>query len=481
MNSRSRILFVLPVLLVVVGPIPALPDGQARTGSSDIARLASLLQADAFLEADKLAAVLLAGPSAAEPSALAVCGLAALKAGRIEEAEKILQKAAARSSEKPEASLGLGRIRRIRNDAAGSVEHLRRAVRSASFYEEALRQLWRAEWELGDVDALAEVRDLAVERFGRESKPVPSVFSNGFEQVSGLAGKRLFEMSGTFDRIDLPLLVDRERAPRIRMVSLALNGKGEFPFDIDSAAADFILLSPLLAEALGLSLTGSASAAGVGPDAAPVRFAVLDTVGLGPVTFRNVPVMVSDIAPFRGLRKGLLGTGLLKRFNVTIDVEAERLVLYPLDKPERLRASIGRSAVAADVPLHLFDQTVVEASVAGAPTALYLLDSAAAAHLMDAGFFAEHVRAKVDPSRLVRGGIRGAQGAQFVERIDGLTISLGPLALGGQSLHEFRMNELNAISGRYAAGLIGNLVLWPYRVHMDFAAGRLILEKRAAI
>lgn len=33
------------------------------------------------------------------------------------------------------------------------------------------------------------------------------------------------------------------------------------------------------------------------------------------------------------------------------------------------------------------------------------------------------------------------------------------------------------VFGRYAAGLLGNHILWPYRVHMDFRAGRLILEK----
>ena len=35
------------------------------------------------------------------------------------------------------------------------------------------------------------------------------------------------------------------------------------------------------------------------------------------------------------------------------------------------------------------------------------------------------------------------------------------------------MEELNAIGGRYLAGLLGNPVLWPYRVHMDFRGGRL--------
>ena len=39
------------------------------------------------------------------------------------------------------------------------------------------------------------------------------------------------------------------------------------------------------------------------------------------------------------------------------------------------------------------------------------------------------------------------------------------------------MDELNSITGRYTAGLLGNPVLWPYRVHFDFRAGKLILEK----
>ena len=69
-----------------------------------------------------------------------------------------------------------------------------------------------------------------------------------------------------------PCSVDLERSPRIRMISLRINGKGEYPFDIDSASADFLTVSPLLAEELGLSLTGSSTASGVGTATAAVRF-----------------------------------------------------------------------------------------------------------------------------------------------------------------------------------------------------------------
>jgi len=171
---------------------------------------------------------------------------------------------------------------------------------------------------------------------------------------------------------------------------------------------------------------------------------------------------------------------MLKRFNVTIDVETGTMDLFPLDRPDLLAARVDRKAVATDVPLYLFDATTVGAAVAGAPPALYILDSAAATNLVDAPFFAEHIKPGIDPARIVPRGIRGAGGEQTVNMVDGIRISLGPLAFDGQTICEFPMDTLNMMGGRYLAGLVGNPLLWPYRVHMDFKNGRLILEKRKA-
>ncbi|MFO7732271.1 MAG: pepsin/retropepsin-like aspartic protease family protein [Candidatus Aminicenantes bacterium] len=283
-------------------------------------------------------------------------------------------------------------------------------------------------------------------------------------------------MEGRFEKIRVPL-VTPEQHRSIRMISLELNGKADYLFHLDSALAGFMTLTPPMAEELGLAPTGSSTSTGVGTAPIATRFAMLGSVKLGPVTFRNVPVMVSDIHTLRGLKEGLVGTALLKRFNATIDVEAAVMDLFPIDRPDLLRANIKEAAVMGDVPLYIFDQTVVEAAMAGAPPALYILDSAAATNLVDTAFFEEHIKPKIDPARIVQGGIRGAGGPQAVRRVDGLPIALGPLVFEGQQVNEFRMGALNEISGRYAAGLLGNPILWPYRVHMDFRAGRLILER----
>ena len=477
MNKRARVVFSIPLVFLFLGLSPDTRSSQSSSLSQDAERLVTLIRSSSFREADKLALTLLADP-ALDPQTMAVCGLAVLKAGRILEAEALINKVLSRSPDNPEAHLGLGRINRIRNDADAAISHFRRAVPSAAFYEEAFRQLWRTAWDRGWVSDLFEIRKLAEERFGRESKPLPSLITNGLGQVQGLAGKRLFQMEGRFDSLRVPLVRNEDMHIRIRMIGLKLNGKGEYLFDIDSASADFLTISPMLAEELGLSQTGNSTASGVGSGTAAVRFSMLDKVELGGIAFRNVPVMVSDIHTFRGLKKGLLGTGLLKRFNVTIDVEAGIMEVFPLERPELLDARIDRAAVAADVPLYIFDATTVEATLGGAPPALYILDSAAATNLVDGAFFRDFLREKLDPAMIVRSRIQGAQGVQEVSLINGLPIGLGPLVFEGLAVCEFAMDELNMIGGRYAAGLLGNPVLWPYRVHMDFNAGRLILEKQ---
>lgn len=477
MRKRDGLLALIASALIFVGQ-PAHPGG-GRTAppGEDPAGLVSLLRDGSYLSAAKTASRLLSAPGPG-PDTLALCGLAFLKAGRIDEAEAILGKAVELGPECPEAHLGLGRIRLARNDTDSAIAHLLRAVGSGPFREEAFRQLWRAVWDRGWVSEIREVRALAEERFGRESEPLPSWMANNLAQIDGIAGKRLCRMeAGPSGRLAVPLAATDPRL-RYRRISLGLNGKGEYPFHIDSALAGFLTISPQLAEELGLAPVGSASSTGVGTAAISTRFAVLDEVRLGGVSFRDVPVMVTDVRTFDGRKEGLLGTAFLKRFNATIDVEAGVMDLFPLDRPDLLAARVDRAAVAADVPLYIFDQTVVEASLAGAPPALYILDTAAATNLVDRPFFETHIKPGLDPALIVRGGIRGAGGVQWVNQVEGLKVALGPLVLDGQEANEFDMNALNRISGRYAAGLLGNPILWPYRVHMDFRNGRLILEKR---
>jgi len=441
------------------------------------ARLEKLILDKVFLDAEELAVRLLDGVEPPRPETRTLCGLALLQAGSVARAETVLAEALAAAPGNPEAHLGLGRIARMRNESDAAIAHLRAAATSGVFYEEALRWLWRAAREQGRVDEVIAIHDMARRRYESASRRLPGWFVNGYDAIERLAGERLYAMEAGSKPLRLPL--GRSGDADNRTVELRLDGKGVYPFDIDSASPEFVTISPLLAEDLGLAPAGSSSAVGVGSASAPVRFAMLDRVEVGPVVFTNVPVMVSDLFTFRGKKKGILGTGLLKRFNVTIDVAAGVMDLFPLDRPDLLRAAIDPALVALDVPLLVFDATTVEAVVEGAPPSLYVLDTAASTHLLDIAFFERHLRGGLDPSRIQSRTITGAQGAQQTDRVEGLSIALGPLVLDRQGMHLFPMDRLNSIGSRYTAGLLGYPLLWPYRVHMDFRNGRLILERRA--
>jgi hypothetical protein len=438
---------------------------QAAGYKADLDRLVTMLRSNSFPDADTAASGLLDREPEA-PYALALCGLARLKMGRIREAEAIFKTVIQESADNPEAHLGLGRLARIRNHPEEAVDHLRLAAGSAPFYEEALRQLWKTTLEGGEMSELVGIHELAERNSREDGKPLPSWLINGYEYIRGFSGKRLFEREGNFKRLSVPLI--RLEGGATRMISLRLNEKGKYPFHIDSASPDFITISPLLAQELDLQPTGSSSAVGVGTQEARVRFSMLDPVAIGDIAFRNVPTMVSDFHTFRGRKTGLTGTGLLKRFNCTIDVSNETMDLFLLNRPDLLRAKINPANVVADVPLFLFDATTVFASFPGSPEGLFILDSAASTNLVDSDFFQRHLKDSLAPESIVPANIMGAQGMQRCRRINGLSIRLGPLLFDHQVAHEFPMNALNAITGRYAAGLVGNPLLWPYRVRLDF-------------
>ena len=299
-------------------------------------------------------------------------------------------------------------------------------------------------------------------------------------QIGGIPGERLFKMEGRFEHLAVPLVENPDPRIRIRMIALRLNGRGEYLFDIDSASADFLTISPLLAEELGLALTGSSTASGVGSGEASVRFSLLDKVELGGIVFRNVPVMVSDIHPFKGLKKGPARHGPAQAVQRHDRCRAEGhgpLSARTAGPPRRAHRPVGRGRGRPALSLRRDGRRSAKWPAPRRLSTSWTRRRPPTSWTKASS--GSHLKPNIEPARIVRSGIQGAQGAQYVNRVDGLPVSLGPLVFEEQTFHEFPMGVLNEIGGRYLAGLVGNPLLWPYRVHMDFNGGRLILEKRA--
>ena len=452
MIKRIALIFAfLPAFLLFGSALAALT-GSSPEAPNDAATLAALIRAPSFREADKLAAKLLADPVLDAPT-MALCGLAVLKAGRIAEAEAIFAKVIARSPDSPDAHLGLGRIARIRNDEDAAIAHLRRAVPSVEFFEEALRQLWRAAWARGFVSDLAEIRELAEERYRLASLPLPS----WLEQQPGPDRRARRESVSSIWRGASSASGSRSSRPRpasrIRMIALKLNGKADRLFHIDSAVADFMTISPLLAEELGLVADRQrlVHRRRHGRRRDPLRRA-----GQGRARRDRLPQRAGH-----GLRRPD-APGTERR-------PPRNGLSQALQRHDRRRGQ-GHGPLPAR-PARASRRQHRPHRRGGGRTALLLRRDDRRGHgsrgrrprstswtrrrprtSWTGPSSRTHVKPKLDPARIVRAGIRGAGGPQTVNQVEGLAVRLGPLVLGGLQFNEFSMETLNTIPGRYTAG-----------------------------
>ncbi len=407
--------------------------------------------------------------------ALALLGLAELKAGRYPAAEVSLWRALALDSACPEAHLGMGHLAFGRNDPETACDHFARATASPLLYEEAYRALRIAHLDRGDL-AGARRAVLAHEaRLRDEGRPIPP----------RLAGRRAFLEKPDRDRVlRIPEdfagtsveLSDREGPGEVKMLRIRLNGRGENLFHIDSAFRGMMALSPELADELGLERAGESVSRGVGPQSAATQGAWLDTVRIGDLTIADVPILVIDSAVYRGKKRGLIGTGLLKQFNVTLDARNDVLELYPKERADAFRRRIPEERIAQRVPFLIYPAPLVLARVGDGRPLPFTVDTAASSSLIDEEFFDAQLRPSIPDEELATSRVTGAGGTQSLLCWTAARLGIGDLAFSDMRMIRFDMHRLNVLSGRYAAGVLSNDFLWGYRAHFDFTRTQLILE-----
>jgi hypothetical protein len=202
----------------------------------------------------------------------------------------------------------------------------------------------------------------------------------------------------------------------------------------------------------------------------------LQRIEIGDLSIENVPVMVMDSPTFRGEERGLIGTGLLKRFHCTIDVAAGTLTLYSADRTDLLEEAIDPSRVVSRIPLFIGGGPLVLASVEGSESRPFLVDTAASVSLLDERYFEDQVAPSVDPNAMTRIGVRGIGGTAQSMMLPSARVALGGVEVEGVRLVVYDMEPMTHLVRRYAAGIIGAPILWRHRVHLDFSEPSMVLE-----
>lgn len=157
----------------------------------------------------------------------------------------------------------------------------------------------------------------------------------------------------------VPLIIGNQKL----LVDVRIDGKGPFPFVLDTGG--HAILTPATVAALGLKTRGAGRTFGAGSGSTAISYTRVDKLQLGDAEIDGQSFLVVPMSPAltdRGEQPpiaGLLGLELFERFAVTLNFDAKRMTLQPF-------ATATPPAGAITLPIRFTnDMPLVEATLDG--------------------------------------------------------------------------------------------------------------------
>ncbi|QEE26052.1 PDZ domain-containing protein [Rhodanobacter glycinis] len=166
-------------------------------------------------------------------------------------------------------------------------------------------------------------------------------------------------IDGGKTKATVPLVINNQKL----LVDVRVDGKGPFPFVLDTGG--HAILTPATVAALGLKTHGAGRTFGAGGGSTATSYTRVDKLQLGDAEIDDQSFLVVPMSPTltdRGDQPpiaGLLGLELFERFAVTLDFDAKRMTLQPF-------ATATPPTGATAVPIRFTqDMPLVEATLDG--------------------------------------------------------------------------------------------------------------------
>lgn len=243
-------------------------------------------------------------------------GLDLFREGRFAEAKQALSSEMRESPSAAAAAL-LGHLSLLENDFESARSWLARANKIEPDAKAALKLLAEACYRQ---DRFAEASVL-FERLGR--KPMA-------ELLASFGDQRPYEVVGEGTTSVVPFQI----TDPLPVVQVIIDGGEPASFLIDTGGAELIVDSEF-AEQLKLKRFGKEVGVFGGDRPGSIEFSRIDSIRLGTMEVRHVPVRLMRARRFSGLMgrqiDGIIGTVFLYHFRSTLDYPAGRLVLERLD------------------------------------------------------------------------------------------------------------------------------------------------------
>jgi len=236
------------------------------------------------------------------------------RSGRFAEAEKVYRAAVADDDAGSHAVLRLGEIALLGNRFAEAERHLQRAVKLRPDDKRPKSLLAEVYYRQDDFRQAAPL----LREVGSEAVAAKLA---SFEELTP------YDIVGDATTTRLKFV----RTDPLPVVRLSVNGSEDVFFIIDTGASE-VYLDPDFADRVGAVRFGATQGSFAGGKPAAVQHARIDSLRLGDVDVRNVPVVLLPTGPFAmatgGLRiEGVIGTVLFYHFAATLDYPKGELVL----------------------------------------------------------------------------------------------------------------------------------------------------------
>jgi hypothetical protein len=449
------------VLLAASLAVAADPPGEARSApAAEEARIQGLLEAERWEQAlgDALA---FHARAPQEPAAAALLGAALLRAGRLAEAERVLEPLAGSPSAPARGLVALARLREARGRQSEAVDLMRRAVAAAPADREVLY-------------LAADVSGDRAEAVSRLERYLALCAGDREERIESAQGTlRLLRALGT-----RPTWVARDRPERVEValsplwipetgqvigyhLKARIGERGRaVPLLLDTGSPGLFVIERTARKTDFAPLAEVTLFEGGGTGRHATRRGFFSRLTLERLVFADALASVApqEIDPY-GRFHGLLGLAPFDGYRVTIDLARDRLVL------ER-----GAPGAAAGTPYYVVSgQMLVPAETSAGP-GLFLFDTGATHTLV-----ADRLVAAAAGARLVReagisafGGMR--EGARVVA---GFEVRFAGQSTGSRELRAADLTLRSRVTGVEVAGFLGLDLLEGKIVEID-TVGRTV-------
>lgn len=281
-----------------------------------------------------------------------------------------------------------------------------------------------------------------------------------------------------------PVVIPFEMVTRHIMIKVKINNSAPLSFILDTG--DKVVIVDLArARSLGLNLQGEVHVGGAGPGmltGATVRDASLSVVGLeGNIQPVAMALPLDRLQPRFGHDiDGIIGGDFIKQFVIEIDYPARVLRLYEKDK-----FTYAGSGESIPMRLNSGGHPIIDAEVtpSGRPAikGKFIVDIGSGGSLaLHAPFVAQEHLPGPDQKTIRAFGSGGTGG-----KVTGRMGRIAELRIGKFQIENtptlFSEDRSGAFASRELQGNIGALILTKFKVFLDYARDRIILEPNASL